>query len=29
MFDVTSESQCNRLKAKLLECLAEKPPNDL
>ena len=29
MFDATSESQCNRLKAKLLECLAEKPPNDL
>jgi cytochrome oxidase Cu insertion factor (SCO1/SenC/PrrC family) len=29
MFDATSESQCNRLKAKLLECLAEKPPSDL
>src|SRR5436189_2356917 len=29
MFDATSESQCNRLKAKLLECRAEKPPNDL
>jgi cytochrome oxidase Cu insertion factor (SCO1/SenC/PrrC family) len=28
-FDATSESQCNRLKARLLECLAEKAPNDL
>ena len=29
MFDATSESQCTRLKDKLLECLAEKAPNDL
>jgi cytochrome oxidase Cu insertion factor (SCO1/SenC/PrrC family) len=28
MFDATSESQCNRLKAKLLECLAEKVPSE-
>lgn len=28
-FDATSESQCTRLKDKLLECLAEKAPNDL
>jgi cytochrome oxidase Cu insertion factor (SCO1/SenC/PrrC family) len=28
MFDATSESQCNRLKAKLLECLAEKAPSE-
>jgi protein SCO1/2 len=27
--DATSESQCIRLKNMLLECLAEKPPNDL
>jgi cytochrome oxidase Cu insertion factor (SCO1/SenC/PrrC family) len=29
MFDATSESQCNRLKAKLLECLAERSPNEM
>ncbi len=29
MFDATSESQCNRLKAKLLECLAEKAPSEV
>jgi protein SCO1/2 len=29
VFDATSESQCHRLHDKLLECLAEKPPNDL
>jgi cytochrome oxidase Cu insertion factor (SCO1/SenC/PrrC family) len=28
-FDATSESQCTRLKDKLLECMAEKAPNDL
>ena len=29
MYDATSEAQCNRLKAKLLECLAEKYPSEL
>jgi cytochrome oxidase Cu insertion factor (SCO1/SenC/PrrC family) len=29
VFDPTSESQCNRLRARLLECLAEKPPSDM
>jgi cytochrome oxidase Cu insertion factor (SCO1/SenC/PrrC family) len=29
VFDATSESQCNRLRAKLLECLAEKASADL
>lgn len=29
VFDATSESQCNRLRAKLLECLAEKAPSDM
>jgi cytochrome oxidase Cu insertion factor (SCO1/SenC/PrrC family) len=29
VFDATSESQCTRLKDKLLECMAEKAPNDL
>ncbi len=29
MYDATSASQCNRLKAKLLECLAEKYPSEL
>ncbi len=28
-YDATSKSQCERLHAKLLECLAEEPPNDL
>jgi cytochrome oxidase Cu insertion factor (SCO1/SenC/PrrC family) len=28
-FDGTSESQCNRLRARLLECLAEKPATDM
>jgi cytochrome oxidase Cu insertion factor (SCO1/SenC/PrrC family) len=28
-FDATSESQCNRLRARLLECLAEKGPSDM
>jgi len=29
VFDGTSEIDCNRLRAKLLECLNEKPPQDL
>ena len=29
VFDPTSESQCNRLRARLLECLTEKPPSDM
>ena len=28
-FDATSESECNRLRAKVLECLAEKAPSDM
>ncbi len=29
VLDATSKSQCERLHTKLLECLAEEPPNDL